>query len=40
VLVATYQAGGKVKRLAAEFGIHRTTVSAILKRHVLRPPGI
>ena len=41
VLVATYQAGGKVKRLAAEFGVHRTTASAILKRHgVLRPPGI
>ncbi len=40
-LLATYQAGGKVKKLAVEFGIHRVTVSAILKRHgVLRPPGI
>src|SRR5215207_4716160 len=41
VLVATYRAGGKVTKLAAEFDIHRTTVSAILKRHgVLRPPGV
>ena len=29
------------KKLAADFGVHRVTVSAILKRHgVLRPSGI
>ena len=40
VLVATYRAGGKVKQLAAEFGILRVRVSAFLKLHgVLRPPG-
>jgi transposase-like protein len=40
-LVAAYEAGGRVKRLATEFGIHRDTVHNILKREgVLRQPGI
>jgi transposase-like protein len=40
-LVAGYRAGGRVKKLAAEFGIHRDTVHNILKRQgVLRQPGI
>jgi hypothetical protein len=30
VLVATYEAGGKVKKLAADFAVHRVAVSAIL----------
>lgn len=41
VLVATYQAGGKVVQLGAEFGIHRDTVHNILERQgVLRPRGL
>jgi transposase-like protein len=40
-LVAAYTAGGRVKQLAAQFGIHRDTVHNILKRQgALRPPGI
>lgn len=40
-LVAAYAAGGRVKKLATEFGIHRDTVHNILKREgVLRQPGI
>jgi lambda repressor-like predicted transcriptional regulator len=40
-LVAAYTAGGRVKKLATEFGIHRDTVHNILTREgVLRPPGI
>jgi lambda repressor-like predicted transcriptional regulator len=40
-LVAGYRAGGRVKKLAAEFGIRRDTVHNILKRQgVLRQPGI
>ena len=40
-LVAAYAAGGRVKKLATQFGIHRDTVHNILKRQgVLRPPGI
>jgi DNA invertase Pin-like site-specific DNA recombinase len=40
-LVAAYRAGGRVKKLATQFGIHRDTVHNILKRQgVLRPPGI
>jgi DNA invertase Pin-like site-specific DNA recombinase len=36
-LVAGYRAGGRVEKLAAEFGIHRDTVHKILKRQgVLR----
>lgn len=42
-LVAAYEAGEKVKKLAARFGIHRATVHEILKpegvvrRTALRP---
>jgi lambda repressor-like predicted transcriptional regulator len=41
-LVAAYQAGGRVKQLARQFGIHRLTVSSILQRAgvTLRPRGI
>jgi transposase-like protein len=40
-LVAAYAAGGRVKKLATQFGIHRDTVHNILKRQgVLRQPGI
>jgi lambda repressor-like predicted transcriptional regulator len=41
-LVAGYQAGGRVKQLARQFGIHRLTVSSILQREgvALRPRGI
>jgi lambda repressor-like predicted transcriptional regulator len=39
--VGAYTAGGRVKKLATEFGIHRDTVHNILKRQgVLRPPGV
>jgi lambda repressor-like predicted transcriptional regulator len=31
-LVASYQAGGRVKQLARQFGIHRLTVTSILQR--------
>jgi lambda repressor-like predicted transcriptional regulator len=38
-LAAAYQAGGRVKQLARQFGIHRYTVSSILQREgvTLRP---
>jgi DNA invertase Pin-like site-specific DNA recombinase len=40
-LLAAYSAGGRVKRLATEFGIHRDTVHNILIREgALRPRGI
>lgn len=41
-LVAAYQAGGRVKQLARQFGVHRLTVSSILQREgvALRPRGI
>jgi lambda repressor-like predicted transcriptional regulator len=41
-LVAAYQAGGRVKQLARQFGIHRLTVTNILQREgvTLRPRGI
>ena len=41
-LVAAYEVGGRVKKLAVQFGIHRTTVTDILQREgvALRPPGI
>ncbi|MGH9210971.1 MAG: helix-turn-helix domain-containing protein [Acidimicrobiales bacterium] len=40
-LVAAYQAGGRVRKLAAEFGVHRDTVHNILERQgVLRPRGL
>jgi len=41
-LVAAYRAGGRIKQLAAQFGIHRLTVSSILQREgvTLRPRGI
>jgi lambda repressor-like predicted transcriptional regulator len=41
-LVAAYEAGGRVKQLARQFGIHRLTVSSILQREgvTLRPRGI
>jgi transposase len=41
-LVAAYRSGGRVKRLAAQFGIHRETVRNTLKREGItpRPPGI
>ena len=32
-LIATYRAGATIRHLAAEFGIHRTTVAAHLDRH-------
>lgn len=40
-LVAAYRAGGRVKQLARQFGIHRLTVSSILQREgvTLRPRG-
>lgn len=39
--MGAYTAGGRVKKLATEFGIHRDTVHNILKRAgVLGPPGI
>jgi hypothetical protein len=41
-LVAGYQAGGRVKQLASQFGIQRLTVSSILQREgvPLRSRGI
>jgi DNA-directed RNA polymerase specialized sigma24 family protein len=40
-LVAAYAAGGRVTKLATQFGIHRDTVHNILKRQgVLRSSGI
>jgi AraC-like DNA-binding protein len=40
-LIAAYQAGGRVKKLATQFVIHRDTVHNILKRQgVLRPQGL
>jgi hypothetical protein len=41
-LVAAYRAGGRVKQLARQFGIHRLTVSSVLQREgvALRPRGI
>jgi len=40
-LVAACKAGGRVKKLAAEFGIHRDTVHNVLKREgVLQSPGV
>jgi lambda repressor-like predicted transcriptional regulator len=41
-LVAAYEAGGRVKQLARQFGIHRLTVSSILQREgvALRHRGI
>jgi lambda repressor-like predicted transcriptional regulator len=40
-LVRAYKAGGRVKNLASQFGVHRDTVHNILKRQgVLRRPGI
>jgi lambda repressor-like predicted transcriptional regulator len=41
-LVAAYEAGGRVKQLARQFGIHRLTVSSTLQREgvTLRPRGI
>jgi hypothetical protein len=41
-LVAGYLAGGRVKQLAKQFGIHRLTVTSILQREgvTLRPRGI
>jgi uncharacterized protein (DUF433 family) len=41
-LVAAYQAGARVEQLAAQFGIHRLTVSGILQREgvTMRPRGI
>jgi lambda repressor-like predicted transcriptional regulator len=41
-LVAAYQAGGRIKQLARQFGIHRLTVSSILQRQgvTLRSRGI
>jgi lambda repressor-like predicted transcriptional regulator len=41
-LVAAYKAGGRAKELAVSFGVHRTTLTNILKRHgvTLRPPGM
>jgi transposase-like protein len=32
-LIATYRAGATIRHVAAEFGIHRTTVAAHLDRH-------
>ena len=32
-LIAAYRAGATISRLAAEFGVHRTTVAAHLDRH-------
>jgi AraC-like DNA-binding protein len=40
-LIAAYQAGGRVKKLATQFVIHRDTVHNILERQgVLRPQGL
>jgi DNA invertase Pin-like site-specific DNA recombinase len=36
-LVAAYAAGGRVKKLATQFGIHRDTVHNILKRQGWMP---
>lgn len=36
-VVRRYQAGAQMKYLAHHFGIHRSTVSAVLKRHGVSP---
>lgn len=41
-LLRAYQAGGRTKQLAIQFGVHRTTVTGLLKQHDVsfRPPGL
>lgn len=41
-LLAAYQGGSTVLELAASYGVHRTTVTGLLKRHGVpfRPPGL
>lgn len=41
-MVVGYEAGGRVTDLAAQFGVNRGTVNAILRRHgvTLRKPGL
>ncbi|HEY8791039.1 MAG TPA: helix-turn-helix domain-containing protein [Actinopolymorphaceae bacterium] len=36
-LVRRYEAGAQMSYLAKHFGVHRSTVSAILKRHGVEP---
>jgi len=36
-VVRRYQAGAQMKYLAQHFGVHRSTVGAILKRHSVEP---